>query len=87
MQAGGAAGPSSLVASKVRWDERQRQRVAQEERARRNVQNADDEGNLCWTEACEGIAKKMLQYTEDVEVTKVSTRELKDPVLSPNIKG
>ena len=47
------------VASKVRWDEHQRQRVAQEERARMDAQDADDD--LCWTEACEGIAKKMLQ--------------------------
>ena len=38
-----------------------RQRVAQEERARRNVQDADDEDDHDWTEACEGIAKKMLK--------------------------
>ena len=31
-----------------------------EERARRNVQDADDEDDLNWTEACEGMGKKML---------------------------
>ena len=39
-----------LVASKVRWDERQRQRVALEEKAIRNVQDADDEHDHCLTE-------------------------------------
>ena len=34
-----------LVANSVQWDERQRLKVAQEERARRNVQEADDEVN------------------------------------------
>ena len=32
-----------LVASKVRWDERQRLEVAQDERARRDVQDVGDE--------------------------------------------
>ena len=74
----------SLLRPLVRWDECQRQRVAQEERARRNVQDADDGDDHHWTEACEGIAKKMFQYSEDSEVTKVSTRELKERVLSQN---
>ena len=72
------------MASKVRWDERQRQRVAQEERARRNAQEVDDEVDRNWAEACEGIAEKMLKYLEDSEVLKVSTRELKEQVLSPD---
>ena len=38
--------------------------MAQEERARSDVQDADDEDDHCWTEACEGIAKKMLKYLE-----------------------
>ena len=50
-----------LVASKVRWDERQRQRVEQEERTIKNVQEADDDDDSFWTEVCEGIAKKMLK--------------------------
>ena len=41
------------VASKVRWDERQRLRVAQEERARRDVQEVDNEVDDNWTTACE----------------------------------
>ena len=48
-----------LVASKVRWDEGQRQRVALEEKTRRNVQDADDEDDHCWTEACEGPHKRI----------------------------
>ena len=55
----------------------------QEERARRNVEDADEDDHY-WTEACEGIAKKMLMYSEDSEITKVRTRELKERVLSPN---
>ena len=49
--------------------------MAQEERARRNVEDADDEDDHFCTEACEGFAKKMFKYLEDSEVTKVSTRE------------
>ena len=66
------------VASKVRWDERQKVKVAQEEGARGNVHDVDDEDGHCWNEACEGIAKKMLKYLEDSEVMKVSTTELKE---------
>ena len=73
-----------LVANSVRWDERQWLKVAQEERARRNVQEADDEADNNRTAACEGIAKQMLKYSEDSEAMKVSTRELKEQVLSPD---
>ena len=69
-------GKKHLVASRVRWDERQRLKVAQEERARRNVQEADDEVDYKWTAACEGIAKNVLKYLEDSEIMEVSTREL-----------
>ena len=58
--------------------------MAQEERARRNVQQVDDEVDHNWTAACEGIAKKMLKYLQDSEVLQVSTRELKEQVLSPD---
>ena len=51
------------VASKVRWEERQRQRVVQEESARRSVQDGNDNGKLCWTEACEGIAMKIVKVS------------------------
>ena len=68
----------------VRWDERQRLKVAQEEIAKRNVQKADDEIGHNWTASCEGIAKQMFKYLEDSGVRKVSTRELKEQVLSPD---
>ena len=55
--------------------EYQGQRVAQQERS---------QSDLCWTEACEGIARRMLKYLEDREITKVSTRELEEEVLCPN---
>ena len=75
---------SSELQSTVRWDERKKIWVEQEDRARRNVQDADDEDDHYCTEACEWIAKNMLKYLEDREVTKVSTRELKERILSPN---
>ena len=45
---------------------------AQEERSQRSVQDDNDKGDTCWTQACEGIARRMLRYLEDSEVTKVS---------------
>ena len=71
-----------LVASKVRWDERQKLKMAQEERARQDVQEVDDELDHHWAAACEGTARKMLKYLEDSQVMKVSARELKEQVLS-----
>ena len=73
-----------LVASKVRWDWRQRPKVAQEEKARGDVQEVDDKVDQTWTAACEWTAKKMLKYLEDCEAMKVSTGELKEQVLSPD---
>ena len=35
-------------------------------------------------QTCEGIAKKMSKCSEDSEVTKVSTSELKEQILSPS---
>ena len=69
-------------ASEVRWDERQRQRVAQaqEERSPRSVQDENDKGDLCWSEACEGIARRMFMFLEDGEAVKVSIRELEEQV-------
>ena len=85
MRAGGTAGflKSSVRREKSTWlrakcdgTERQRLKVAQDERARRNVQEADDEVDYKWTAACEGIAKNVLKYLEDSEIMEVSTREL-----------
>ena len=75
-----------LVASKVRWDEHQRHRVAlaQEERSQRSVQDDNDKGDLCWTEASEGIARRMVKFLEDSEAAKVSIRELEEQILPPN---
>ena len=75
-----------LVACEVRLDERRRQWVAQaqEERSQRSVQEENDKGDLCWTEACEGIARRMLKFLKDSEGAKVSTRELEELVLFPN---
>ena len=56
----------------------------QEEKARRGVQEVDDEVDQDWTEAYDWTAKKMLKYLEDSEALKVSTRERKEHVLSPD---
>ena len=47
----------------------------QEERARRDVQEGDDEVNQNWTVARGWTAKKMLRCLEDSEVSKVSQHE------------
>ena len=72
------------AASRVRSDERQRLMATQEEEARRNVQGVDNEVNRNLTAVHQTIAKRMLKYLEDSEALKVSTRELKEQVLSPN---
>ena len=56
-----------LVASKVRWDERQRLKAMQEEKARRDVQEVDDEVDQNWATAYEWTARKMLKYLEGSE--------------------
>ena len=60
----------------MRWDERQRPVLTQEEEARWKVQDFDGEINQKWTAVYQWTAKKMLKYLEDGEVMKVSTREL-----------
>ena len=69
-----------LVASRNRWLKYQGQRVAQEERRKRVC----DQGDLCWTEACERLARRIIKFWEDSESTKVSTRDLEEQLLSPN---
>ena len=51
-----------LASSRVRWNERQRVMVTQEEEARRNVQGVDNEVNPNWTAVYQTIAKRMLKY-------------------------
>ena len=58
--------------------------MTQEEKARRNVQEVDDEINQNWTAVYQWTAQKMLRYLEDSESLKVSIRELKEQVLSPD---
>ena len=43
---------------------------AQEERSQRSVQDEDDKSDHCWTEACEGIARRILKHLGDGEVAK-----------------
>ena len=57
---------------------------AAREVARERFQKDYDKGDMCWTEACERLATRMLKYLQDSESTKVSTRELEEQVLSPN---
>ena len=73
-----------LVASRRRWDERQRVLVTQEEESRRKAQEVDYEVNQNWTAVNHTIAIKILSYLDLSEASKVSTRELKEQVLSPN---
>ena len=56
----------------------------QEERTQRSVQDENDKGDLCWTEACEGIARRLFMFLENSVGAKVSIRELEEQVLSPN---
>ena len=43
-----------------------------------------DQGDPCWTEECERLARRVSKYAEDSESTKVGTRELEEQLLSPN---
>ena len=45
------------------------------------------QSDLCWTEACEGIAKRLLEYMEDSEITKVNTREVEEQVCLETNQG
>ena len=67
-----------LVASKLRWDDCQRRRNPQEEKAWRESQGLEEEDERKWCIACEHAARKMLKYLEDSEDLKVSPGELKE---------
>ena len=62
-----------LAATRVRWDERQRLMVTLEVKARRNVQEVDDQTNQNWTAVYQWTAKEMLRFLEDSDSLKVST--------------
>ena len=51
-----------LVASRVRWDERQRVLVTQEEESRWKAQEVDYEVNHNWTAVDQSVARRMLSY-------------------------
>ena len=79
-------GQSEHLASRVRWDERQRRMATQEEEARSNVQEVDNVVNQNWIAVYQLIAKRLLKYLEGSEALKVSTRELKEHVLSKRVE-
>ena len=68
----------NLVASKLRWDDCQRRRKRQEEKAWKESQGLEEEDKRKWFAAYEDAAKKMLKYLEVSEDLKESQRELKE---------
>ena len=75
------------VASKWRWDDCQRQRKPQEEKAWKESQSAEVGDRRKWLAAHEDVAKRMLKYVEDSEDLKVSLRESKEQLESPEEAG
>ena len=73
-----------LIVSRVRWDERQRVLVAQEEESRSKAQEADHEVNQSLAAVYQLIARRMLSYLDNSEALKVSTNEMKEQILSPS---
>ena len=73
-----------LVASRARWHERQRVLVTQEEESRRRTQELDYEGNQSWAAVYQSISRRVLSQLHNSEALEVSTKELKEQVLSPN---
>ena len=67
-----------LVASKWRWDDRQRQRKSQEEQAWKENQGLEEEDERKWCAAFGTAARKMLKYLEDNEDLKAGLSELKE---------
>ena len=58
--------------------------VTQEEESRRKAQEIDYEVNQYWKAVDQSIAREMLSYLDKSEALQVSTKELKEQVLSPN---
>ena len=69
------------MASINRWVKYQEQKITQQERVQRKTRKDGDKGDLCWTEAGERLARRMLKYLEDCESTKVGVTELEEQVL------
>ena len=76
-------GSEHLVASKRRWDDWQRQRKAQEEKAWKESPRHEEEDKRKRFAAFEEAAKEMLKYLEDSEELKVGLSELKEQLETP----
>ena len=72
-----------LVASKWRWDDCQRERKSQEEKAWKESQGLEEEDKRKWCAAHEDAARKMLKYPEDNEDLKVGLSEVKEQLETP----
>ena len=74
-----------MVASKVRWDERQRLMAVQEEKARSDVQEVDDEVDQKLDSGLRMDCKENVEvFGGQRRALKVSTQELKEKVMSPD---
>ena len=72
-----------LVASKLRWDDCPREETAWKDR-----QEREEEDRRKWFAAYEDAeTKRMLKYLEDSEDLRVSLRELKEQLESPEEAG
>ena len=58
--------------------------MIQEEESRRKAQEVDYEVNQSWAAVYQSIVRRMLGYLDNSEASKLSTKELKEQVLSPN---
>ena len=65
------------MVSRMRWNERQRVLVTQEEESRRRAQEVDCGVNQSWAAVYQSIERRILSYLDKSEALKVSTKELK----------
>ena len=66
------------VATKWRWDDCQRQRKSQEEKAWKESHGLEEEDKRKWCAAYEDAAKNMVKYLQDNEDVNVGLSELKE---------
>ena len=76
-----------LVASKWRWDDWQRQRKLQEEKAWKESRGIEEEYKRKRHAAFEDAARRMLKFLEDTEDLKVGFSELKEQLETPEETG
>ena len=72
-----------LVASRNRWVNDRRKRSSSKRDGKGNAKQDCDQGDRCWTEACERLARRMSKYLDNSEGTKLSTRELEEQLFVP----